>query len=126
MKSFIAAMLMGICLVFGCTIYMNEVEEVSDRLNMLNKEMIDFVKREDYENAKKTHKRVDKYLKDKTLMLAATGNHTELDQMQIYLSQVIEYIEAEQRGDALAFCKSLEIMFEHLPKNYRLRAENIL
>ena len=54
------------------------------------------------------------------------GNHTELDQMQIYISQISDYIAEEHKGDELAHCKSLMIMFYHLPKNYRLKAENIL
>ncbi len=126
MKSFIIAVLIGMFMITGCLLYMKEVEDVSDELKNLNKETIALLENEDYEGAKGAHRQVEKFFEEKIIMLAATGNHTELDQMQIYISQVFEYIEEEQKGDALAFCESLDIMFKHLPKNYRLKAENIL
>ena len=126
MKSFIVAVFIGVFMIVGCILYMKEVEDVSDKLKNLNEEVIVFLENDDFEGAKQAHGRVESFLEEKLIMLAATGNHEELDQMQIYLSQVCEYIEERQKGDALAFCESLDIMFKHLPKDYRLKAENIL
>lgn len=126
MKSFIVALCIGVFMISGCIFYMVRVEDISENLIELNRETITMIEKEDYKGAKKALKKVSDYLEDKLIMLAATGNHTELDQMQIYISQVSEYIAEEHKGDALAHCKSLMIMFKHLPKNYRLKAENIL
>lgn len=113
-------------MIGGCILYMVHVENISERLSQINDQMISYIEKEDYENAAKAHNEVSTLLEDNLIMLAATGNHAELDQMQIYLSQISEYISAKHKGDALAHCKSLMIMFKHLPKNYRLKAENIL
>ena len=126
MKSFIVALCIGVIMVGGCVLYMMEVEDISDELKNLNKKIIESVKTEEYREAEQRLKKLSEYFEGKIIMLAATGNHTELDQIQIYISQVDEYIKEEQKGDALAFCESLDIMFCHLPKNYRLRPENIL
>lgn len=126
MKSFIVAICIGTIMVVSCTLHINSVESISKQLIDKNSSMISFIEADDFENAKQAHKEVSAFLEDKHLILAATGNHTELDQMQIYLSQISEYIEAHHKGDALAGCKALMIMFKHLPKNYRIKAENIL
>lgn len=126
MRSFIVALCMGVLMVTGCVLYMIKVEDISENLIKLNNEIISMIEKEDYKEAEKALKKTSDYLEHKLIMLAATGNHTELDQMQIYISQVEEYIAEEHKGDALAYCKSLMIMFKHLPKNYRLKAENIL
>lgn len=126
MKSFVVALCIGIFMVLGCVFYMVKVEDISQNLIQLNNEIISNVEKEDYKEAEKSLKEASDYLEDKLIMLAATGNHTELDQIEIYMSQISEYIAEEHKGDALAHCKSLMIMFKHLPKNYRLKAENIL
>ena len=126
MKSFIVAILIGAVMITGCIFYMLRLEEISKTLVEMNEKMIDMVEKEDYKSAKKIYKRVSDYVEDKHIMLAATENHDELDQIEIYLSQVEEYIEEEHKGDALAHCESLAILFKHLPKDYRLKLENIL
>lgn len=126
MRSFIVALCIGIIMVGGCILYMMEVEDISDELKNLNEKVIDNIKVEQYFEAEENLKKLSGYFEGKLIMLAATGNHTELDQIQIYISQIDEYIKEEQKGDALAFCESLDIMLQHLPKNYRLRPENIL
>ena len=125
-RSFIVALCIGILMVGGCVLYMVEVEDISQRLSDMNGKVTDCIENEDYESAASELSKLSKYFDEKIIMLAATGNHTELDQIQIYISQAYEYVEARHRGDALAICKSMNIMFEHLPKNYRLRPENIL
>ena len=126
MKSFITAVLIGVFMISGCILYTNEVEDIADSLKAENKKMIAFLENDDFEGAKRAHASVESHLKDKLIMLAAIGDHEEFDRMEIYLSQVCEYIEEEHKGDALATCEALDIMFSHMPKNYRLRAENIL
>lgn len=113
-------------MVGGCTLYMMEVEDISDDLKNMNKNVIEHIKSEDYNRAETELIRMSEYFEGKTVLLAATGNHEEIDQIQIYISQIGEYIKEKQKGDALAFCKSLGILFCHLPKNYRVRPENIL
>lgn len=126
MKSFIIAVSIGVVMITGCILYMVRVEKISENLIDLNKEIISSLEKEDYEGAKHALKGASDYLEKELIMLAATGNHTELDQMQIYISQISEYISEKHKGDALAQAKALMIMFKHLPKNYRLKPENIL
>ena len=50
----------------------------------------------------------------------------EIDKIELYLDELSEFIGNTTRPDALARCKSLRTLFDNLPKNYRIRAENIL
>ena len=126
MKSFITALCIGVFMITGCVLYMFRVEAISKKLVKLNDETVNMIEQDDYEQAQAALTKVFKYLESNTVMLAATGNHEELDQMQIFISQLFEYISEQHKGDALAHCKALKVMFEHLPKDYRIKAENIL
>ena len=59
-------------------------------------------------------------------MLAATGNHEEIDKIEITIAELKEYILQHSKADALAHTEALNVLFRHLPKNYKLRTENIL
>lgn len=125
MKSFITAIFIGTAMIFGCIAYMLQTEKLTAQLTDINSRMILYIEDDDYENAANTHKALCTVLNRNRLVLSAAENHSELDSIQIQLSQISEYITAHRKSDALAYCKVLSITLEHIPKKYRIKAENI-
>lgn len=125
MKSFITAIFIGTAMIFCCIVYMLQTEKLSEQLTEINSRMISYIENDDYENAANSHKALCNMLDKKRLFLSALENHSELDSIQIQLSQLSEYISARHKGDALAYCKALSITLEHIPKKYCIKAENI-
>ena len=59
-------------------------------------------------------------------VLAATGNHEDFDKIEMNISEVEGYINGGEQTDAVSHCRVLGFLFEHLPKNYKFKLENIL
>ena len=126
MKSFIVAILIAISMITGSIIYTESLENISSELLATNRQLTEFLENENYEEALNTVSFMKDYINDKKILLTATGDHAEVDRLEIYLSELTEYIKGEHLFDALAHSKALKTLFEHLPKNYRIKAENIL
>ena len=64
-------------------------------------------------------------IKSLEVFFASTGNHQEIDNIEMSLAELKRYIEGHQKYDALAKSQVLDFLFHHLPKNSRLKTENI-
>ena len=126
MKSFIIAIIIATIMITGSITYTINIEKISDELSSHNERVIKLIEDENFDAAMEIAEFMDKYIDDKKIMLAATGDHEDIDKMEIYLSELTEYIKGNHKSDALAHAKALKTLFEHLPKNYRLKPENIL
>ena len=126
MKGVIISLCIAIVLVVGSIAYTNHIDSVSEEFAQMNQRVIEALEAEDYETAKTETEKMEKYLDKKSTVLAATGNHEELDNIEMNLSELSGYVDGGKQTDALAHCNVLGFLFEHLPKNYKLKLENIL
>lgn len=126
MKSFISALIIGAVIVFGSIAYTSHLEEISKRLLECNSEIETLIRNDRYDSAEQLIKEMSEYIKSKESVLAATGNHEEIDKIEINLAELTEYAAECCKADTLTKIKTLNILFRHLPKNYKLRPENIL
>ena len=80
-----------------------------------------------YESAgDEIEKLVTEFLTKNRTVLAATGNHEDFDKIEMNISEVEGYINGGEQTDAVSHCRVLGFLFEHLPKNYKFKLENIL
>lgn len=126
MRSFIFSIIIGILLVTGSIIYTNHMEKLSTELIECNDIIYSLIEEENYSEAEKMIESLSMYIENKTVILAATGNHEEIDKIEITIAQLRQFISQKSCADALAFSRALDVQLKHLPKNYRLRLENIL
>ena len=54
------------------------------------------------------------------------SNKQNFDKIEMNISEVEGYINGEEQTDAVSHCRVLGFLFEHLPKNYKFKLENIL
>jgi Icc-related predicted phosphoesterase len=126
MKSFITAIVIAVVMVGGGLLYVNHIQKISDEMVQLNEEVITLLEQDAFEEAEQKISRINECIDQKRTVLAATGNHEELDKIEIYTLELEQYTKGRAREDALARCHVLSLLLEHLPKNYRLKLENIL
>lgn len=126
MKGVVISAVIAVLLVVGSMAYTRHIESVSQELGEINDAIIAALKQEDYEYAAEGVKELKEYLDSHRAILEATGNHEELDKLEMNISELSEYVGGGEQTDALSNCRVLDFMFEHLPKNYELRWENIL
>ncbi|MCC8160366.1 MAG: DUF4363 family protein [Oscillospiraceae bacterium] len=126
MKGVIISICIAAVIVAGSIAYTSHIENVSDELGEISRQITERLESEDYVGAAEKAAQLDEYLSKERTVLAMTGNHEELDKIEMNISEMTEYIDGGQRTDALSRCKVLNFLFEHLPKNYEMRWENIL
>ena len=114
MKGVIASAVIAVVIVAGSVAYTNHIDKVSRDLGEINDRVMAFLYDGDYESAGDEIEKLVQYLDENRTVLAATGNHEDFDKIEMNISEVVSH------------CRVLGFLFEHLPKNYKFKLENIL
>lgn len=126
MRSVIISTVIAVVMVTGSILYTNNLDNVSAELIKINEQIGESLKAEDFESANADIAKMRDYLEKKRSVLDATGNHTEMDNIEMNIFELLEYSKEGQKADALSKNRVLGFLFEHLPMNYKLKWENIL
>ena len=125
MKSFIAAIVIFIGLIAGGFFSVWHIENIADDMSERNERITKAVEEEDFETAKKEVSGLSDYVEDKKAVLSSTMDHSYVDNIEMNICELERYVDGEVKYDSLAKCEVLHMLFEHLPKNYKLKPENI-
>lgn len=126
MKSLVISLVIAITIVGASILYQAHLNSVSKELISKNDKIEESIKKGDYIAAKSLTDESMAYLEKQRTILAATDNHEVLDKIEMNLNELYEYIKGSQETDAMSKCSVLRFLYEHLPKNYELKLENIL
>lgn len=126
MKSLILSLVIGALIVWGSTAYTGGLERISNRLANDAAEVRRLINEENFDEALHQIDDMRLFLEQKRTMMEATGKHDEIDEIEISLEELRAYTESGSQSDASARCAAVEFLFRHLPKNFKLRIENIL
>ena len=125
-ESFITSLVIAAFIVAGSIAYGMHIDNVSSELVSINTRLTDALEAEDFGEAEKIVDEAQSYFSKKRAMLGATDNHEVLDKIEINIQELSSYVEGRQKADAISHCRVLGYLYEHLPKNYKLKLENIL
>ena len=126
MKAFVTSIVIGIVIIAGSILYTHHLQTISDELVVINDAIMSYIENEQYDEANGKIQELSDYLESKRQMLATTGNHQELDTIQVNLSELKRFSQGRMKTDALSKCQVLDFLFHHLPQDYKLKFENIL
>ncbi|MCH5209973.1 MAG: DUF4363 family protein [Oscillospiraceae bacterium] len=126
MKGVIISLCIAAVIVAGSAAYTAHTKTVSRELGEINAGVMESLQNNDFDGAKEKIEQLTGYMERKRSILSATGNHEELDKMEMNISEMTGYTEGHQQTDAVSRCKVLAFLFEHFPKNYELKLGNIL
>ncbi len=126
MRGVTAATVIAVTIVLGSLFYTVHIEKVSEELSGINNRIMACLTEDDMDGAADALGQLTEYLEKKRVILAATGDHADFDRIEMSVSEMSGYISCGYRTDALSQCKVLSFLFEHLPKNYQMKLENIL
>ncbi len=126
MKSFIAALIIAVAVVASNVFFLQRVEEFSEVVGAELEKTVAALEAEDYAQAAAVSKAMGEFVDREKLSLAAILDHTQLDKIEVDIAELRSYIECEVKNDAIAKCRSVDVLIRHLPKNHKLKIENIL
>ena len=126
MKSLIVAVLIATAIIFGGIYSTKKLSDLSETLITMCEEAGEAIENDDFKSAGKMLEEIEKSVEDNYNVFAVSIDHNEIDEIEMNIYQMQVYIDKNQKADALAFGNVLLGLFEHLPKDYRLKIENIL
>lgn len=126
MRSFITAVILFAVLVGGGVLLVDYIEDISDELREQNKYITQLIENDELDEAAKHIDNLRKYMDEKREIVSSTMEHGYADTIEIYICELEKYVDCKSKNDALARSRVLDMLFEHLPRNYRLKWENIL
>lgn len=126
MKSFAVAIVIAVFVVAGSLFYTHQIETVSDSLVSENLRVTQLLEEENYDEALECAEKMAEYVDRKKLSLAIIMDHGDLDKIELSVAELSGYIKGRVQTDSLAKCGMLNVMLRHMPKNYKLKIENIL
>ena len=126
MRSFIIALIIAGLIVGGTIFSTYRIEVVSGKILDDNQKVVEAVNSNDFKKAKTLARNMAEYVDDKKMSLSIIMDHGDLDKIEQGVAELEGYIEGEAKFDSLAKCKFLDVLIRHLPRNYKLKIENVL
>lgn len=126
MRSFITAVILFAVLIGGGIFLVDYIEDISDELRQQNEYITQLIEDDDLEKAAEHIDKMREYMDKKRKIVSTTMDHGYADTIEIYICELEKYVDCKSKNDALARSRVLDMLFEHLPRNYRLKWENIL
>jgi len=126
MTSFIISLIIGVAIVTGSIFHTNHVVRVSETLAECTTEIEELLQNENFDEAVYVVESLEKSLKENKALLESSGNHEELLKIELTCEELKTFTAEKSKTDALVQCASLRVLLKNMPKNYRVRAENIL
>ena len=126
MKSVIISLFIAAVMIIGSIVYEKHMDTVSQNLLTINEKAITALENDNYEEASKILFELTSYLENKRTLLTATDNHEVLNEIESAIYELTEFIDGQQKYDALSKFKVLKFLFHKMPLNYKIRLENIL
>lgn len=125
MKSFIVSVCLAIILTLFGLFQSYRLEKASEDLIILNNEIQHSLEENQFSSASDKVHMLAERIEDIEPFFASLGDHSEIDEIEITLRELEKYTEGKIKYDALAKSNSLTFLFEHIPKNHRVKIENI-
>lgn len=125
MKSFILTVLMSVILLAGGILHTNKMKNSAEELIGYNEILTNQLQNDDFDAALSSIAELQNKLEGLESFFSTLGNHDDLDIIEQNLAELQSLTEGKQKYDALAKAYVISHLCEHLPKNLRLKTENI-
>lgn len=126
MRSFVVAMTIAGILIVGGVFFNISLNKLSGELFEASSQIEEYINNGDFEKASESISELSEYVDKKKPILASIISHDNIDDIEVCISELWGYTDNSSLVDSIAQCRKLEHLFEHLPSNYGLKAENIL
>ncbi len=126
MKSLIVAIIIAFSIILTGVYSTKKLEDMSEYLiemcDKTNKE----IENDNFEKAEEYILEIEDFVEENYTMFASTIDHNEIDKIDMNIDQMKTYVAQGIKADSLSYGNILLGLIEHLPKDHRLKIENVL
>lgn len=126
MKSFWIAVLIGVFLIGGGVAFNKNIDSVTEEMSEKEKRITALIASSDFSGAEREIEGLGEYIDEKMIVLASVVDHKIIDDIELCVAEIKGYTGERDRPEAMARCKKLEHLINHLPINYKVTLQNIL
>ena len=126
MKSLVISVIIAVCIIGGSIFYSEYTDNLSDEMCSYGDKIKSLLSDDNFGEAEKAISELAGFMDKKKPALASTADHCIPDNIEKDIAELMVYTSMKQKSDALAKCELLNVYFEHIPKSYKLKLENIL
>lgn len=126
MRSIIVTIVI-IVLIIAISIFSSyTLNNITDKMIQKNQQIELALKSHDSDEAIRLSQELSEYAAQKRSLLSTTIEHNSISNIDVYISEMRQYILSGCEYDALAKSAAVDKLLQELPRNYKLKAENIL
>ena len=126
MKSVIITFIIGAAMIGGSIFYSSYLDRESKKLSHITSDIKTCVLNDDFNKAREKISELNKSVEHFEKIFLATGDHIEIYNIKIHLSELKSYAQHRMKSDAIGKIYVLDFLFDHLPRNSQIRIGNIL
>ena len=126
MKSVIITLIIGAAMIGGSIFYSSYLDRESKELSHITSDIKTCVLNDDFNKAQEKISELKKSVEHLEKIFLATGDHIEIDNIKIHLSELKSYAQHRMKSDAIGKIYVLDFLFDHLPRNSQIRIGYIL
>jgi hypothetical protein len=118
----IAIFVVMIVALFFCINYLNKV---SSKLQKLNDDMEQYITNDNWDKAYKTSMSFVDEWENHSKIIKVFVNHQEIDNVELELWKLPQYIKEKTKDEALASVHVLKFLLSHIPNLEKINLQNI-
>lgn len=126
MKNIVISLIIFIIMVINIAFALNYLNKVSDDLGRLNDEIEQYITDNNWDKAYTSSIEYTEKWKDYSKKLKLFVDHQEMDQIEIELWKLPQYIKEKAKEESLASVHVLKFLVDHISELEKVNIQNIL
>lgn len=125
MKNVVISLLISIIMLIAISFSIKYLNKASQNLGRLNDEIEKYIIDDNWDKAYKTTMEFTDKWKDYSKKIKLFSNHQEIDNIEMELSKLPQYIKEETKDESLASSYVLKFLLDHIAELEKIKIQNI-
>lgn len=125
MKSLVISLALSIIMIIAILYSQNYLNNVSKELGILNDEIEQYITDSDWDKAYESSMKYTEKWKKYSKIIKIFLDHQEMDNIEVELWKLPQYIKEETKDEALASIHTLKFLVDHISELEKPTLENI-
>jgi hypothetical protein len=104
----------------------NYLNKITSNMQILNNKIEQYISKEEWDEAYKSSLEYTKIWEKHSMIIKAYVNHQEIDNVEMELWKLPQYIKEESKDEALASIHVLKFLLSHISNLEKITLQNIL